>query len=48
MQEIPVISTRAELPILAPEHAQKLSPSINVQLVGAGEVFGRYADGRAS
>jgi hypothetical protein len=27
-------------PILAPEHAQKLNPSIYVQLGGAKEVFG--------
>jgi hypothetical protein len=30
--------------ILEPNPAQKLSPAINVELVGSLEVFGRYAD----
>ena len=36
---------RAMLPA---ERAQKLSPSMNVELVAGQEVFGRYADGVTS
>ena len=35
-------------PILAPNRAQKLSPSINVQLVWTKEVFRQRTDERAS
>jgi hypothetical protein len=34
--------------MLPAERAQKLSPSMNVELVAGQEVFGRYADGVTS
>jgi hypothetical protein len=44
-KETAALSGKSHL-ILALACAQKLSPFINIPLIGAGEVFGRHADGR--
>jgi hypothetical protein len=43
-KKTPVKLTHAEHPISVPDYAQQLSPSINVELMGGQEVFGRLVD----
>ena len=45
-QQYPPVSVHATRGVISSAcHVQKLSPLINVELVGSEEVFGRHADG---